>query len=163
MPVTENTVLASDASSPVNDISSDLTRVKHPLATYQDLARRVAAILAIISGVWALTKIWNIEGQAVFKTVMDRSEHAIAILFIGYIIYHMVRIWIDNKIQEEGGDVALEQGDEGGATGASRLATLLPLFRNFMLAVILLSVIFSALLEMGINVSPLFALSLIHI
>ena len=87
VPVTENTVLASDASSPVNDISSDLTRVKHPLATYQDLARRVAAILAIISGVWALTKIWNIEGQAVFKTVMDRSEHAIAILFIGCLLY----------------------------------------------------------------------------
>jgi len=68
-----------------------------------------------------------------------------------------VRIWIDNKIQEEGGDNTLEPGDEGGASGASRLATLLPLFRNFMLAVIFLSVVFSALLEMGINVSPLFA------
>ena len=156
-PVAENAVAASDASFPETDVASDLTPLRHPLATYQDLARRVAAILAVISGVWALTKIWNIEGHAVFKTIMDRSEHAIAILFIGYIVYHMVRIWIDNKIQEEGGDITLEQGDEGGATGASRLATLLPLFRNFMLAVILLSVIFSALLEMGINVSPLFA------
>ena len=155
--VTENTVLTSDASPTEDVIAADLTPVRHPLTTYQDLARRVAAILAIISGLWALTKIWNIEGQAVFRDIMDRSEHAIAILFIGYIIYHMIRIWIDNKIQEEGGDEALAPGDEGGATGASRLATLLPLFRNFMLAVILLSVIFSALLEMGINVSPLFA------
>ena len=155
--VSENTTSTSDVPPVVDDNPPDDVAVNHPLATYQDLARRVAAILAIMAGLWALTKIWKIDGQAVYGSAINRSEDAIAILFIGYIIYHMVRIWIDNKIQEEGGAVALAPGDEGGATGASRLATLLPLFRNFMLAVILLSVIFSALLEMGINVSPLFA------
>ena len=48
-------------------------------------------------------------------------------------------------------------GDEGGAGGASRLATLLPLFRNFLLVVIFVSVTLIALSEMGINVAPLFA------
>ena len=129
----------------------------HPLNTYQDLARRVAGVLSILVGVWALGRIRNIDSEAMFSSTADRSLDAIAILFIGYIVYHIVRIWIDNKIQEEGGETSLEPGDEGGASSASRLATLLPLFRNFMLAVIFLSVIFSALLEMGINVSPLFA------
>lgn len=140
-----------------DDEPTDMVIKRHPLATYEDLARRVAGILAVITGFWALTKIWNFDNSMMYDIISDRSTDAITILFIGYIIYHIVRIWIDNKIQEEGGDVSLAPGDEGGATGASRLATLLPLFRNFMLVVISLSVIFSALLEIGINVSPLFA------
>lgn len=153
----EPPVSASTTTTEDND-SADIVMVRHPLSTYEDLARRVAGILAGIVGVWALTKIWNINHDMMMDSSgLQQSMDAIAILFIGYIVYHIVRIWIDNKIQEEGGEVSLAPGDEGGASGASRLATLLPLFRNFMLLVISLSVIFSALLELGINVSPLFA------
>ena len=140
-----------------DDEAAELFTDRHPLSTYEDLARRVAGILAVITGIWALTRIWDIDQNLMMNTGLQQSTDAIAILFIGYIIYHIVRIWIDNKIQEEGGDIALAPGDEGAAGGASRLATLLPLFRNFMLLLISMSVIFSALLEMGINVSPLFA------
>jgi len=149
----QNTVSETDLDAS----GDDLVVVRHTLSTYEDLARRVAGILAVIAGLWALTKVWNPDSNPALNSAIERSQDAIAILFIGYIIYHCVRIWIDNKIQEEDGDHALAPGDEGGGTGASRLATLLPLFRNFMLVVIALSVIFSALLEMGINVSPLFA------
>ena len=76
---------------------------------------------------------------------------------IGYILYNSFRIWIDNKIEEEGGDVVVTPGDEGGGEGVSRLATLLPLFRNFVLAVIALTILLILLMELGINVSPLFA------
>lgn len=157
-PESSGTGLPTDgAIATLDDTPTDTVIVRHPLTTYEDLARRVAGILAVIAGLWALTKIWNIDSSMMYDAAAKRSTDAIAILFIGYIVYHIVRIWIDNKIQEEGGEVSLAPGDEGGATGASRLATLLPLFRNFMLLVISLSVIFSALLEIGINVSPLFA------
>lgn len=154
-PVNEQQI--NSLAAALDDTPSDTVADRHPLATYEDLARRVAGILAVTAGFWALAKIRNIDSSMMFGATAERSTDAIAILFIGYIVYHIVRIWIDNKIQEEGGDTALAPGDEGGATGASRLATLLPLFRNFMLLVISLSVIFSALLELGINVSPLFA------
>lgn len=150
-------LLTADALTVMDDSTGDTILVRHPLTTYEDLARRVAGILAVLAGGWALTKVWNIDHSMMYSSVTQRSFDAIAILFIGYIVYHIVRIWIDNKIQEEGGETSLAPGDEGGASGASRLATLLPLFRNFMLLVISLSVIFSALLELGINVSPLFA------
>lgn len=72
-----------------------------------------------------------------YDTLLDQSLDVMVILFFGYVIYHAVRIWIDNKIVEEGGDdTPLAPGDEGGASSASRLATLLPLFRNFMLVVV---------------------------
>ena len=51
---------------------------------------------------------------------------------MAYIVYHAFRIWIDNKIADEDGDivdVAVEQDSEDRVESASRLSTLLPLFR----------------------------------
>ncbi|WP_435368849.1 mechanosensitive ion channel family protein [Pseudophaeobacter arcticus] len=91
-------------------------------------------------------------------TVAERAFDVIVILFLGYIVYHTARIWIDSKIDDEVGDVPeAELGDEGGHGGASRLATLLPLFRGVILAVVVVSIILIVLLELGVNVSPLFA------
>ena len=69
------------------------------------------------------------------------------------------RIWIDSRIAEEGTphDEMAELGDEGGAASVSRLGTLLPLFRGAILAVVVVSITLIVLLELGINVSPLFA------
>ncbi len=131
---------------------------KHRMTSFGDLAQRVAGILAFVAGAWALISIWNVEDGLASNVAVNRWIDVVAILFIGYIIYHMFRIWIDTKIEEEGGDaIEVEPGDEGGASGASRLATLLPLFRNFILVVVVITIALIALLEMGINVSPLFA------
>lgn len=165
MPEQENGNDPTSEESPVYDLitdadedQADTSMYRHPLASYEDLARHVSGIFAIGVGLWALAQAWDFHETEIFSKGFERSTDALAILFFGYIIYHIVRIWIDNKIQEEGGgEMSLEPGDEGGASSASRLATLLPLFRNFMLVVIGMSVIFSALLELGINVSPLFA------
>jgi len=80
------------------------------------------------------------------------------IIFVGYVVYHAFRIWIDNKIAEETGDEKeVELGDEGGGSSASRLATLLPLFRNFILILVVVTLLLIVLMELGINVGPLFA------
>jgi small-conductance mechanosensitive channel len=132
--------------------------VRHPISTYEDLARRIAGILAFTVGFFALIGIWNPDSAWMEDSRVDRVRDIIVILFIGYIVYHMARIWIDSKIDEEVGDMPVgELGDEGGAGGASRLATLLPLFRGAILAVVVVSIILIVLLELGINVSPLFA------
>ena len=133
-------------------------RVKHPIATYKDLARRVAGILAFVVGAYSLGIVWNPDASWTETTAAERVIDVTVILFIGYIVYHLFRIWIYSKIDEETGDVSeAELGDEGGAAGASRLATLLPLFRGAILAVVLVSIVLIVLLELGINVSPLFA------
>jgi len=130
----------------------------HPIATYEDLARRVAGILAFVAGSYALIVIWNPEASMLENSALSRGLDVVTILFIGYILYHFFRIWIDTRIAEETVDVGeSEMGDEGGMTGASRLATLLPLFRGAILAVVIVSIALIALMEVGINVSPLFA------
>ncbi|MCA0871192.1 mechanosensitive ion channel family protein [Seohaeicola saemankumensis] len=130
----------------------------HPIATFEDLARRVAGILAFLVGSYALLRIWQPEMSIEEGSLLDTSLDVIAILFIGYVLFHFFRIWIDSRIAQEApaADEG-ELGDEGGMTGASRLATLLPLFRGAILAVVIVSIALIALMEIGINVSPLFA------
>ncbi|KIN70525.1 Mechanosensitive ion channel family protein [Sulfitobacter noctilucae] len=127
--------------------------------SFEALARRVAGILAFVSGVYAFFYIWDNNGSAqMVESYADRLLDVMVIIFIGYIIYHAFRIWIDSKIREETGDVVeAELGDEGGGSSASRLATLLPLFRNIVLIAVLISILLIVLMEFGVNVGPLFA------
>jgi len=132
---------------------------KHSILTYEDLARRIAGILAFVVGLYALVVIWNPDASWSEDLPVERALDVMVIMFIGYILFHFFRIWIDSKIAEEaddGGAVA-ELGDEGGEGGQSRLATLLPLFRGAILAVVVVTIALIALMELGINVSPLFA------
>ncbi|MFP3383537.1 mechanosensitive ion channel family protein [Tritonibacter sp. SIMBA_163] len=133
-------------------------RPKHPIATFRDLARRAAGILAFLVGAVSLIYVWDPEFSLQDAPRLDRVIDVLVILFIGYLVFHVARIWIDSKIEEETQDQPEgELGDEGGGSSASRLATLLPLFRGAILAVVVVTIILIVLMEIGINVSPLFA------
>ncbi|CUH51244.1 mechanosensitive ion channel domain-containing protein [Shimia marina] len=127
--------------------------------TFEELARRVSGVLALVAGLYAALYIFNLDHMLTDDMVSGRMLDVVVILFMGYIGFHTFRIWIDRRIREESGDseAEAELGDEGGGASASRLATLLPLFRNFILLVILVTIILIVLMELGVNVSPLFA------
>ena len=139
--------------------------VPHAAATltgmrdFEALAKRTASIFAFGAGIYALLHIWDFDYLLEEGGFLDPVQDVIDVCLIGYLVYHAVRIWIDTRILEEGGEeVEVAPGDEGGgASAASRLATLLPLFRNFLLFTISISVLVMVLLQMGINVAPLFA------
>jgi small-conductance mechanosensitive channel len=162
-PVSAEEALAAGEDSEVSLISEQEIEAMaksqgHPIANFEDLARRVAGILAFLVGAYALVMVWNPEAAWMTSKAAERMGDVVVILFLGYVVYHAARVWIDSKIDKERGDVTeSELGDEGGAGGASRLATLLPLFRGAILAVVVVSIILIVLLELGINVSPLFA------
>ncbi|MEO1001309.1 MAG: mechanosensitive ion channel domain-containing protein, partial [Pseudomonadota bacterium] len=130
------------------------------MRTYEDLARRVASLFAVGVAGWLLALTWL--GPGIFQegSGFDTLQDVIDTLLIGYILYHAVRIWIDDRIVAEGADEpgSAEPGDEGGgASAASRIATLLPLVRAFVLFVIAASIGVLIAMEMGVNVAPLFA------
>lgn len=133
-------------------------KAAHPLANFEDLARRVSGILAFVAGIWAFLKIWDANMSMVSDNAFERSLDVVVILFIAYIVYHTFRIWIDGKIFEEQGEIVeVEIGGEGGGEGGSRLSTLLPLFKITMTIVIMVTFALILFAELGVNVSPLFA------
>ncbi len=128
------------------------------LTTFQQLAQRIAGIIAFVAGSYAFIGMWSPGVGIVTDSAADRLLDVIVIIFLGYIAYYAFRIWIDQKIAEEQGDMEEgELGDEGGGSSASRLATLLPLFRNFVLVLIVVTIFLITLMELGVNVGPLFA------
>ncbi|MEM9145045.1 MAG: mechanosensitive ion channel family protein [Pseudomonadota bacterium] len=134
-------------------------RPRRGMQSFEELARRVASLFAIGTGAYGLLYYWG--GAGIFQETMALgiAEDVIDIVFIGYIAFHAIRIWIDRKIAEEGADEApLEPGEgEGGGSGASRVATLLPLVRSFVLGIIIIAIMLALAAELGLNVAPLFA------
>ncbi len=140
------------------DASPELS-YQHPIHSFEGLARRAAGICALVAGLFISFRIWGAQDMLPEDLAFyNGARDIIVIAFIGYLVFHAFRIWIDIKIAEEQGpEEEAELGDEGGGSSASRLATLLPLFRNTILIVIFVAVFLVILLELGINVSPLFA------
>ena len=133
---------------------------RRQISTFEDLARRVSGILAVVAGFYAALRIFGAQDiMTTGSQASDRFLDVAVIIFFGYVVFHAFRIWVDTKIREEQGDdmEEAELGDEGGANSASRLATLLPLFRSVILLVIVITIALIVLLELGVNVSPLFA------
>lgn len=147
----------TDEGEPI--LPSDTLHLKRTgLTSFQGLTQRIAGIIAFVAGAYAFIAMWNPQTGMMSESLADRSLDVIVIIFLGYIAYNAFRIWIDQKIEEEQGDADEgELGDEGGGSSASRLATLLPLFRNFVLIVIIVTGFLIVLMEMGVNVGPLFA------
>ena len=129
------------------------------MRTLEDLARRTASLIAIGAVLYGLARYWGGPGVLDETTMLGAAADVLDTLFIGYVVFHAVRIWVDQKIADEGGDEApAGPGEgEGGGAGASRLATLLPLIRNFMLILIAVATALVLAVEFGINVAPLFA------
>ncbi len=126
------------------------------LQTFRDLAERAISVVIVAMAIAAICLVWGVDifsGTGLLGTLWE----LVFILFIAYLAYMAVRILIDRKVEEEGGGEAAEGGDEGGHGGRSRLATLLPLFRNFLLAVIVTMALMIGLSQLGVDIAPLFA------
>lgn len=129
---------------------------KPRLNSFRDLAERAISIVIVAMAVAAVCMVWGVDifsGAGLLGTLWE----LIFITFIAYLAYMAVRILIDRKVEEEGGGETVEGGDEGGHGGRSRLATLLPLFRNFLLAVIVTMSLMIGLSQLGVDIAPLFA------
>jgi moderate conductance mechanosensitive channel len=127
-----------------------------PQKSYQSLVEKAAGILVSALMIWWVFLRWGVNLSEPGSVLNDLWE-VMLILFMSYLAYESVKIGIDRKIEEEGGDMDFTPGDEGGAAGASRLATLLPLFRNFLLIVIVVLSSMIVLSELGVDIAPLFA------
>ena len=148
-----------DQSAEIDDtvLATDVMP-QRSLNTFEELARRVSGILSFVAGTYAFFYIWDNDGAEMIESFASQLLDILVVIFIGYVIYHAFRIWIDSKIAEETtDDEEVEPGDEGGSSSASRLATLLPLFRNFTLILVVVSILLIVLMEIGVNVGPLFA------
>ncbi|MGB7285755.1 MAG: hypothetical protein WBC71_02385, partial [Salaquimonas sp.] len=109
-----------------------------------------------------LSRLWGVdigrEGGHPLASFLD----TILVLVIARGAYRAFNDYIDFKIIEEGGTLDKDagkpgEGDGEGGKGQSRLATLLPIFRNVLVSIIVAIVLVVVLSSLGVDVGPLFA------
>jgi small-conductance mechanosensitive channel len=126
------------------------------------LRLRVTRAALWLATAWVLTRIYAVDLQAVVAAgVGDRLSGAlmdiVITVLLAYVAWETIRVVIDRRLAAEAGPVgAGERGDEGG-TGASRLATLLPLFRVTLQVTVVTMALLIVLAAVGVNIGPLLA------
>ena len=125
------------------------------MRTFEDLAKQAAFFFLVCFALGGLGIVWGVDFAAedsIFIRIWDVGFVAL----VGYVAFQSVKIVIQQRLEEEGGLDTPAVG-EGALVGVSRIATLLPLFRNFILIAIALLTMMIILSQLGIDIAPLFA------
>lgn len=127
-------------------------------APYRDLLDHGAGILTLVLAAWLLLQAWGISLQDDRSILGNMVEIAI-VGFLGYMAYQAVEIAVAQAMrrQKPAGDSHEALEIDMGGQGDSRLSTLLPIFRNFLLITIVVISGMLILSQMGIDIAPLFA------
>lgn len=129
---------------------------------------RIGRVLVLGILIFVITDLWEINlggtqgTDIVGATFASRLIQLMIILSIGYLVWEVVSLIINQKLAAEqtaaGVDPNAEDfGGEGGGTGASRLSTILPLMRFTLQTVVIVMTVLIGLSNIGINVTPLLA------
>ena len=116
----------------------------------------LAIIVAVSLG--ELGRVWGVdvggEGNR-WAAILDIILAAI----LCWLAYRAVSIFIDRRLEEEGGvpESDEEMGGEGGGAGATRMATLLPIMRYVMVITLFAVGGMVILSRMGFDIGPIFA------
>ncbi|MEM7069324.1 MAG: mechanosensitive ion channel family protein [Pseudomonadota bacterium] len=116
-------------------------------------------ILILILGLGYILDAWDIS-VAGEENPITAFIDTLIIIFSGWMLFRCVIVYVDHQLEQEGEDGVSEDGepgDEMSGKSASRLATLLPLVRNVLIASIIVLSFMIILSNLGVNVAPLFA------
>jgi moderate conductance mechanosensitive channel len=130
---------------------------------YGRVAIRAGRILLALFVIVLFGWLWGINlfdmaagglGERVVATLVDVG----LTLLVAYVGWELAKTAIDRRLAlEESASGPSEGGGEGGGKGASRLKTLLPLFRKFLLATLATMVVMLVLSSLGVDIGPLLA------
>jgi len=136
------------------------------LPNYEPVIWRTMHMVFMVIGVVVLTSLWGVPLWSVAESgvgaqVMSGLISVALTVLIAYVIWQVVKVSIDRKIVLDGGGVAGDghdtAGEGGGVSAVSRISTLLPLIRSFLLAVIVVVATMIGLSSLGVEIGPLIA------
>jgi small-conductance mechanosensitive channel/uncharacterized membrane protein len=124
------------------------------VASYEAVLRRAIHIVVLIVGFLVLADLWQLDlfgfAQRSLGGRITGALFGIAVvLLLAYIAWEIVNTTIERRMKAE--------TPQDAATPASRLRTLLPLFRMVLLATIFVMATLSLLAALGVNIVPLLA------
>jgi small-conductance mechanosensitive channel len=127
----------------------------YALATIRILRILLTLVAALVlAGLWGVN-ILTLSAGGLGKQILGGVVQIGISVLIAYVAWEFIKRLIDRRIGTDVGPSG--PGDEGGGTGASRIQTLLPLIRKFILVTLVVMTGMLVLSSMGINIGPLIA------
>ncbi|MHC4984419.1 MAG: mechanosensitive ion channel family protein, partial [Planctomycetota bacterium] len=130
---------------------------------YEIVVLRAARIILVLAGVLVFLRLWGVDvfalSRAGFGAELSRAVlHVGLTVLLAYVGWSLAKTAIDRRLALEGSGGDAAPGDEGGGQGAaSRLKTLLPLFRRFLFVTIVVMAVMIGLSSLGVQIGPLLA------
>ena len=126
---------------------------------FKPLLEQAIGILVAIGCLGYILMTWDVNIGERGNPVTGFLD-TLLIFFFAWFLYRLVIVYINHQLEEEG-ELAVsdtgEPGEEMSGQSASRLATLLPLLRNVLVALIIVLAGMIILSNMGVDIAPLFA------
>ncbi|MEM8551285.1 MAG: mechanosensitive ion channel family protein [Pseudomonadota bacterium] len=123
---------------------------------WADLYERLALGVSAVVGFAVLAGLWRVFDGPYGGLATNAIGLALAAL-VAWGAWQSVKVWVNARLAEEAADGPADGEGEGFGPGASRLATLLPIFRNVMFFAIASVLAMVCLASLGVNIGPLFA------
>ena len=128
-------------------------------ASIASMMQPVVGLAVTILAILTITWLWGISltsmaGTGLGVTVLSGLLDILIVLVLAYVIWVIIKRAMQPYMPAE---TASGPGDEGGGKGASRISTLMPLFRKFALIGLIIITSMVVLSSLGINIGPLIA------
>jgi small-conductance mechanosensitive channel len=134
--------------------------VGQPVTIYGALVDRALRASILIGAALFLAHMWNVDlieltgRDTVAVRILRGLINAVLIVLVADMLWSVLRVLIDRRITAEG-PPAPPESEEG--RRQARLRTLLPIARNFLLAIMIVVTILMVLSAVGIDIGPLVA------
>ena len=141
-------------------VGADAVSVAEPHSVLAAVVERGARAALIIGAAFLLAWGWRIDIGAVARgeTGLGRLVSAgisiVLIVMLADFGWHLAKTAIDARLHEAGGDDHVAEEE---ARRRSRLRTLLPILRNVLFVVVIVTTILMALAALGVQIGPLIA------
>ena len=155
---------AVDITNPADPVAAPpqrvLSRNRYGVVVHRVI--RIVMLLGValaVLGALGVDLFASLESSVGTRIAAGVADTIIAVL-MGYIIYEVMRAWFDKRMAEEEADAPQQENEEqgeGGGAAKSRLATLLPIFRGFMIVILVSVTVMLILSNLGVDIGPLLA------
>lgn len=116
------------------------------------------AVLIILFSKLRGLDLYGLTQSGLGSSIAANGLGFLLILAFGYLAWEITNLWINRRLVRE---IPVEQGatesGDGGGTGLSRMATILPILRMTMQVAIITLTVLLALSQLGVNITPLLA------
>lgn len=148
---------ALEAAAPtIDDMDGEELDKLSPTDSFQDLLEHGLSILVLSLSLYTIAFSIEVGGQGLGALIIAFVD-ILLILFVGYMAWRAIQVMIHRAMEDEEPEGDASDDESLGAGGASRLATLLPIFKNALFVTVIAITSMMVLAELGVDIGPIFA------